>query len=79
MNSGRSNNLSLKYQSFTLSSCRDFGLNKSVCDKNSFPLQKSKYLLGNIAIRQKNAQIATNYTLLKSPWPSECPKTFEKF
>ena len=29
MNSGRSNNLSLKYQNFTQSSCRDIGFRKS--------------------------------------------------
>ena len=48
-------------------------------------LQKSKYLLRNLVINQKCtqkiAQIATNFTFLKSPRPSEfkSAKTFENF
>jgi len=48
-------------------------------------LQRSKYLLQNLVIKQKKskkiAQISTNYTFLKRPWPSkfELAITFWKF
>ena len=35
MNSVRSNSLSLKYQRFTASSCKDYGLENLVCGKDS--------------------------------------------
>ena len=48
--------------------------------------QKSKYLLQKLVIEQKMcknkiAQIATNYTFLKSPWPNEykCAKHLQNF
>ena len=44
-------------------------------------LQKAKYLLQNLVMKQKIAQIATFYTFFKSPWPSKFnwAKTFAKF
>ena len=38
MNSVRSSNLSLKYQRFTTSGCKDIGIRISICDKDLFPL-----------------------------------------
>ena len=73
MNSVESNNQSLKYQRFTTSGSKDIGgLNISFCYKDSISLQKSKYLLRNLVnkpkmCKKKIAQIATNYTFLKSP------------
>ena len=39
MNSVRSKNLSLKYQRFALSGCKDVGIRK-VCGKDSIPLHE---------------------------------------
>ena len=45
-------------------------------------LQKSKYLLRNLIIKQKmHTKNCANYTFLKSPWPSEfkCANNLQKY
>ena len=57
------------------------GSTSMICKKMA-NFQKSKYLLRNLVIKQQRiAQIATNYTCLKSPWLSELKyaKTFANF
>ena len=38
MNAVRLSNLSMKYQRFTLSGCKDIGITQFVCGKNSIPI-----------------------------------------